>query len=387
MPNNLFNDSATITHHVVNSGFRGGMFPNDPKNLNAAVMLAAQKKIESWPNYQPTPLVRLDPIAALCGVKTVFYKDEAHRFGLKSFKALGGAYAVSELVAKEIAANNDPENLTVVTATDGNHGRSVAWGAKLAGCRAHIYIHKHVSKEREKAMTTYGATVTRVNGNYEDSLAACKADAEKNGWHIVSDTSWSGYRDIPLLIMAGYTLIGQEITHQLGQDDLTHCFLPIGVGGLAAGIVAPLWQQMNHRLPNMISVESNMSACFFESISAQTPILVDINEETLMAGLSCGEVSTLAWELLQPSLKHCLAIDDKAVAPLMTKFADSSIAGIPIEAGECATSGLAALIAAKQDQALWQQLGFDADSVILLIGTEGATDGDIYQKLTTAGNH
>ena len=128
-----------------------------------------------------------------------------------------------------------------------------------------------------------------------------------------------------------------------------------------------------------------MSACFLESIAAQTPTLVDISEETLMAGLSCGEVSALAWELLKPSLSHCLAIDDAAVAPLMVKFADGTIGGMPIEAGECSTSGLAALLAAKQDPQRWQQLGLSADSVILLIGTEGATDAGIYAELTAAG--
>jgi diaminopropionate ammonia-lyase len=381
----LYDSSAIIKHHAVNAGFRGGNFPNDPNNLNAEVMRAAQTQITSWPGYAPTPLISLAPIADLCGVKAVYYKDESHRFGLKSFKALGGAYAVAELAAAERAAGRDPAQLVVTTATDGNHGRSVAWGAQLAGCRAEIFIHEHVSKARETAMAAYGATVTRVMGNYEASLDACKQDAATHGWHIVSDTSWDGYRDIPLLIMAGYTIIGQETIQQLGKDSLTHCFLPIGVGGLAGGVVAPLWQHMNNKLPSMISVESHMSACFLESIAAQTPTVVDITQETLMAGLSCGEVSALAWELLQPSLTHCLAIDDSAVAPLMAKFADGTIAGTPIEAGECATSGLAALLAAKKQPALWHQMGFDADSIILLIGTEGATDADIYKQLTTVG--
>jgi diaminopropionate ammonia-lyase len=193
--------------------------------------------------------------------------------------------------------------------------------------------------------------------------------------------------DVPLLIMAGYTLIGKEVIDQLGATELTHCFLPVGVGGLAGGVIAPLWQHMNDNLPSFITVESHMSACFLESIAARAPTLVDIKEETLMAGLSCGEVSALAWDLLQPSLSHCLAIDDTAVAPLMAKFADGTIGGMPIEAGECATSGLAALLAAKKDKQRWQQLGLSNDSVILLIGTEGATDADIYSELTTTGRH
>lgn len=387
MSHPLFAKSATILKHVQNTGYRGGAFPNSTDNLNADVMQTAQSTIIGWPGYSPTPLLSLEPVATLCGVRAVYYKDESHRFGLKSFKALGGAYAVAKLVEAEKKAGRDPAQLTVTTATDGNHGRSLAWGAQLAGCRAEIYIHKHVSTARESAMSSYGANVTRVNGNYEASLAACKADAEAHGWQIVSDTSWRGYRDVPLLIMAGYTLIGQEVTKQLGPDKLTHCFLPIGVGGLAGGVVAPLWQYMNDDMPIMISVESHMSACFLESIAAQAPTLVDINEETLMAGLSCGEVSALAWELLQPSLSHCLAIDDTAVAPLMAKFLDGTIGGRPIEAGECATSGLAALLAAKQDAQHWQQLGLSDESVILLIGTEGATDADIYSELTSSGKN
>ena len=378
---------ANIIKHVKNDGFKPSRFPNSKNNLNDAVINTAQSTITSWPGYAPTPLIRLERIAATCGVRAVYYKDEAHRFDLKSFKALGGAYAVAQLVNKEKKAGRDPSKLTVTTATDGNHGRSVSWGAQLTRCHAEIYIHKNVSTARETAMAHYGATVTRVDGNYEASLAACKADAEKHGWHIISDTSWDGYRDIPLLIMAGYTLIGREVIDQLGAETLTHCFLPIGVGGLASGIVAPLWQHMNENLPCMISVESYMSACFLESIAAQTPTLVDITEETLMAGLSCGEVSQLAWELLQPSLSHCVAIDDAAVAPLMARFADGTIGGVKIEAGECSTSGLAALMAAKQDPQCWQNLGFNADSVILLIGSEGATDADIYAELISSGRN
>lgn len=382
---------ATITKHHANKGFRGGAFPNDPANLDETVMQAAQSQISTWPGYQPTPLVCLPNIATVCGVKAVYYKDESCRFDLKSFKALGGAYAVANLVAAEIAAGRDPSQLTVTTATDGNHGRSVAFGAQLAGCRCEVYIHQHVSTVRESAMAAYGANVTRVTGNYEASLFACKKDAEMHGRQIVSDTSWPGYRDIPLLIMAGYTLIGQEVIAQIGiggeeeEETLSHCLLPVGVGGLAGGIVAPIWQHMNDKLPIMISVESDMSACFLESIAAETPTLIDITEETLMAGLSCGEVSLLAWELLQPSLSHCLAIDDAAVAPLMAAFANGIIADAPIEAGECATSGLAALLAAKKDPLLWQEMDFNSESVVLLIGTEGATDADLYAELTAAG--
>ena len=353
-------------------------FPDAPHLLNNANMGRAFDTISKWPGYTPTPLIDLPEIAAYCGVARVVYKDESTRLGLGAFKALGGAYAVADLVREQVANGANVDEVTVATATDGNHGRSVAWGAKLAGCNAKIYIHEHVSKARETAMQAYGAEVIRVQGNYEVSLADCKADADANDWHLVSDTSWEGYVDVPRAIMAGYTVMGREIIDQLDEEALTHAFLPIGVGGLAAGVAAPLWAHMGAQLCNLISIESTMSCCFADSIEAGKPILYDITEETLMAGLSCGEVSLVAWEILQPALSHSMAISDEAVAPLMRWFHGRSPS---IEAGECSTSGLAGLLQAHKNSGYWQTMGFDCNSVVLLIGTEGATDPDLYAKI------
>ena len=374
-----------IVRSVANKGYQPAPFPEFADNLNSATMHKAASTITKWPDYRPTPLLSLDAVAAHCGVKSVLYKDESQRFGLKSFKALGGAYAVAELVAAARIAGIDPARITVTTATDGNHGRSVAWGAQQAGCKAEIYIHQHVSQQRADAMAAFGAKINRIKGNYEASLAACKADAEAQDWPIVSDTSWPGYRDVPLGIMAGYSVMGDEIIAQMGSAPPTHCFLPVGVGGMAAGIVAPFWRDAGPALGKMIAVESYMSSCFLDSIEAQQPQLVDIADETLMAGLSCGEVSDLAWQILQPSLHHCVSITDDAIAPLMAGFAANKFGGGSIEAGECATAGLAALLAAHQNPAVWQALELGPDATVLLIGTEGATDPQIYQSMLTAG--
>lgn len=370
--------ATTDAKIITNKAHRHLPFPDAAHLLNRENMQRARETISNWPGYAPTPLHDLPEIAKHCGVARVVYKDESSRMGLGAFKALGGAYAVADLAKQESAKGGDVSALTVATATDGNHGRSVAWGAQLAGCRAKIYIHQHVSKAREDAMKAFGADVIRVEGNYELSLAVCKEEAEANGWHIVSDTSWEGYVDVPRSIMAGYTVMGKEIVDQLGDTRLTHAFLPVGVGGLAAGVAAPLWAHMEENLCNLISVESVMSPCFAVSIEAEKPTLFDITEETLMAGLSCGEVSILAWEILQPTLSHCMMISDKAVAPLMRWFHQHNPS---IEAGECSTSGLAGLLQAHRDPAKWQQLGFDENSVVLLIGTEGATDPDLYQRI------
>ena len=377
--------ACRIIKAVPNSGRKPSPFPEFSDNLNSDNMDQAYAEITTWSGYRPTPLVSLDKLADFCGIRSIVYKDESKRLDLKSFKALGGAYAVAKLAADQMALGIAPKTITVTTATDGNHGRSVAWGAKQAGCQAEIYIHEHVSPQRANAMAAFGAKINRISGNYEASLAACKKDAETNGWHIVSDTSWDGYREIPLDIMAGYSVMGRETLDQMETAKPSHCFLPIGVGGMAAGIVAPLWRDAGASLGKMIAVESFMSSCFLNSIEAQVPCLVDISEETLMAGLSCGEISDLAWQVLQPSLHHCLSITDDAIAALMAGFANGSFGGGSIEAGECATAGVAALLAAKNDPAIWQALEFGPSSVALLIGTEGATDPIIYNALLAKG--
>lgn len=365
----------------VNPGHSASPFPNRPGSLDGAVMDRAQAVISGWDGYAPTALHDLPEIADHLGVARVVYKDESTRFGLGSFKALGGAYAVAALVGKIEAGGGTAGDLTVATATDGNHGRSVAWGAARAGCAAKIYIHAHVSKAREDAMAAFGAEVIRIDGNYEASLAACKQDAEAHGWQIVSDTSWEGYHEVPLMVMAGYTVMAREIVDQLGTTP-SHAMLPVGVGGLAAGIIAPLWQAAGSSLGHMIAVESHMSACMRDSLVAGTPTLVDITEETLMAGLSCGEVSDLAWDILKPTVSHCVTVGDEAVAPLMRWFHHRAES---IEAGECSTSGLAALLVMHEDRAAWEQLSMTPESVVLLVGTEGATDPDFYRQTVGAG--
>ncbi|MDG2475187.1 MAG: diaminopropionate ammonia-lyase [Paracoccaceae bacterium] len=366
-----------------NKNFKKMRFPNLEESLNSRNMQTAYDVISKWPKYEPTKLYSLNRVADFCGVRSVLYKDESTRFGLGSFKALGGSYAIANLIEDYKTKGKLPSEITIATATDGNHGRSVSWGAKLAGCNAKIFIHAEVSVEREKAMSELGADVIRINGNYEASLAACKDQAKLNNWLIVSDTSWAGYRKIPMEIMAGYSVMSKEILDQMGSSKPSHTFLPIGVGGLAAGVVAPIWNAMNTDLGQIISVESHFSQCFLDSIVHGKPTTVDIKEETLMAGLSCGEVSEIAWEILKPTISHCMSIGDEGIPLLMKYFSKGEFGDECIEAGECATSGIAALLIAKQNQDIWKRLNFDHQSDVLLIGTEGATDPDLYNKLIT----
>ena len=380
----LINEAAAMVKlntFIENASKRNTEFPNSKTSLDSKKMFKAYEAISNWPDYKQTELIKLNKVAEWCGIKSVLYKDESTRFGLGSFKALGGAYAVATLAKEYQKEGKDSANLTVATATDGNHGRSVSWGAKLAGCKSKIFIHANVSQERERAMSLLGADVVRINGNYEASLAACKEAAELNNWPIVSDTSWKGYRETPMQIMAGYSVMSKEIIEQMGSSRPTHTILPIGVGGLAAGIVAPMWEDMNANLGKMISVESHFSQCFLNSISNGKPTLVDIKEETLMAGLSCGEVSEIAWEILKPTLSHCMSIADEGIAKIMQLFANGDFGETSIEAGECSASGLAALLIAKNNPSIWRQLELNKDSTVLLIGTEGATDPVLYKQL------
>ena len=337
----------------------------------------AYSTIRQWPAYQPTPLVSMTDIAAVAGVEKVYYKDESSRFGLGSFKALGGSYAIDCL-------SQDPsiDELVVCTATDGNHGRSVAWGARLCGAECHVFIHANVSEGRAQAIAALGAVIHRIEGNYDDSIAACNQQAAKYGWQVVSDTSWEGYREIPALIMAGYSVMTFEMMDQLNGDIPSHVLLQAGCGAMAGALIASMWYHWGARLPTIIMVESDRSDCVYQSLKRDDIHLVNIVEETVMAGLSCGEVSALAWPLIRKGAAHAVTIDDAGVGPMVRWLANSTTADRPnIVGGECSACGLIALLAIQQDPALANDMGIDSESRVLVIGTEGNTDAEMYDNI------
>lgn len=337
----------------------------------------AQDVISNWPQYAPTPLLDLSDIASVAGVKKIHYKDESGRFGLGSFKALGGAYAVQYLVQQR-----EGEQLVVCTATDGNHGRSVAWGAQLLGVECHIFIHANVSQSRADVMAEFGASIHRVSGNYDDSIAECITMANDNGWQIVSDTSWEDYQEVPRQVMAGYSVMTQEIINQLGPDKPTHIILQAGCGGMAGAVIGSLWAHWKDELPVIIIVESTLSDCVYQSLIRDEIYLVNIVEETIMAGLSCGEVSGLAWPLINKGTSHVLTIDDEGVAPMMRWLANPLDDARPaVVAGECSASGLIGLMAIRNNVQLAKEIGINRESSVLVLGTEGDTDPEVYQRI------
>ena len=357
----------------------------------------AKASITSWPTYAPTPLHNLPALADEIGIAQLFYKDEATRLGLGSFKALGGAYAVLHSVAQEISVRgstatdiealmagqlSQAAEITVVTATDGNHGRSVAWGARNVGCRCIIYMHAEVSPGRQSAVESLGAEVIRVAGDYGDSVRQAARDAAANNWLLVSDTAWPGYTDIPRAVMAGYTVMSTEAMNQLPPASTpTHVFIQGGCGGLAGAVCADLWHRYDTQRPRFIVVEPVPADCLFQSAVAGAVVNISVTRESVMGGLSCGEVSLLGWDILESGADHFLTIEDDAVGPLMKQLAQGTGDDPRIVAGEAAVAGLAGCIAARADADLCQTLALNEQSTVLVFGTEGATDPTIYRQL------
>ena len=364
--------------------------------LSDSAFRVAQQEIASWPGYGETPVRTLTKLAQAIGVKQILYKDEGDRFGLGSFKALGGAYAVFRLIQQELKQRTGVEvrskdlvsrsftdvtsGITVTCATDGNHGKSVAWGAQKFGCRCVIYVHASVSDARCRAIASYGAEVRRVAGNYDDAVRQAASDAVKHGWHVVSDTSYEGYVNVPRDVMQGYSIMVEEALNQTSVKP-THAFVQGGVGGLAAAVCSHLWQRYGKQRPTYVVVEPDKADCLYRSAISGEPTVVHGALDTIMAGLACGEVSLLAWKILQPGADAFMTISDEAAAEAMRILADAQFGDEPVVAGESAVAGLAGLILAAGDPSSRAKLALGPDSVVLLFGTEGATDPEVYQRI------
>lgn len=372
---------------------RGGAYPARLRSVQSLDAFAqAQAEIARWPGFAPTPLRALPGLAAAHGLASVHYKDEGGRFGLGSFKALGGAYAVMRLLQRAVADRTGQvpdagaliagrhraitRGVTVTCATDGNHGRSVAWGARLFGCACVIYIHAGVSEGRRAAIAAYGAEVIRTDGNYDDSVRQAQADADRLGRLVVSDTSYPGYRDVPREVMQGYSIMAAEALEQIGAPP-SHVFVQGGVGGAAAAVLAHLWERFGKARPILVVVEPDRADCILRSARAGKPVVLTGDLDTVMAGLSCGEVSELAWEILDPGADGFMAIEDQRAIALMRLLADGVVGDGPIVAGESAVAGLAGALAARERGAF----GLGPNSRLLVFGTEGATDPALYARI------
>ena len=333
----------------------------------------AYSSIKNWNGYSPTPLINLNKLSKELNLKNIFYKDESKRFDLKSFKALGGAYAV-----EKISKGN--KDMTVSTATAGNHGRSVAWGAKRLGLKCKIFISEFVSDERGRAMENLGAEVIKVKGNYEKSLIECIKQSTENNWQIIQDVAWDNYLLVPKYTMAGYSVMMKEIFDQLQNKQITHIILQAGVGGMAGAMIAGIARYLTN-IPTTMVVEPDSAACVLESIKTGKIEKIDIKRESLMGGMSCGEVSLVPWEILKNSIKYCISLPDDDIAKTMKLLGNASFSNEKIIAGENSAPGVISLIASCEDQKIKKELNLDSNSNVLVIGCEGDTDREMYEKL------
>ena len=374
------------------------LFPN-PRLGNPGVVVLphagfrrAKAEITQWEGYRPTPLLDLAEVARDAGLAAMRLKDESGRFGLGSFKALGGAYAVANVLANELArlgvtraaTSADLASgrlaaatgaLTVTCATDGNHGRAVAWGAGRFGCRCVIFVHETVSQGRIDAIASYGAEVRRVPGTYDDAVREAARVADTEGWFVVSDTAWPGYTEVPRDIMQGYRLMADEAADQWEGDPPTHVFIQGGVGGVAAAVSAQMRARFSPS-PRLIVVEPDRAACLLASAELGEPTTIPGDLDTLMAGLACGEPSLLAWQELDRAAAAFMAVPDDAAVDCMRL-----LAGLGIVSGESGVAGLAGCLLALGDPAARASLELSETSRVLLFSTEGATDPALYRIL------
>lgn len=393
---------AIALEYLLNPSFKGSARYDFElsKFMNKQQLQIASNEIKLWPGYAVTPLHSLPALAEQLGVARIDYKDESERFGLGSFKALGGAYAVAKVLSREVERRlgrtvkmedllSDPDvrqvsaSLTVTAATDGNHGRSVAWGAHLFGCICAIYVSEVVSPGRIQAIESYDASVFRVPGGYDQAVQRADLDAKENGWFLVSDTSYEGCTDTVCDVMQGYQLMVDEIMDSL-EEMPTHIFVQAGGGSLAAAVCAYFWERLGESKPIFIVVEPKTFDGLYQSIKQGKIVPHKENQQTIMGELACGVPSTIAWEILSTGANAFCLIDDAATIAVMRLLAFPLGDDPVLVAGESAVAGLAAAIGAMQDAKNRVDLGLDAHSRILVLGTEGDTDPVIYQNIVGA---
>jgi len=376
-----------------------------PTELQQIMSIAAAHESLAWLSAWdqlgdgPTPLYSLPDLAARLDVAQVLVKDESVRSPLGSFKALGAPIALVRLILRRWPDQKiDPRALiqggyadlvskfTVISATDGNHGRALAAAAKTIGCACVIVLHANVSLEREAAIAAYGAKILRIIGNYDESVEEAARLAAANGWEVVSDTSYEGYQDVPRDVMQGYGAIAGEALAQANveasdQSPFTHVMVQGGVGGLAAGVVSYLWERYGADRPKFIVVEPVQADCLFQSAMQGRASKATGSVDSVMAGLACGEASPLAWKFLDESVDFFMTISDDDAVTAMHMLARGSERDVPIVSGESGAAGLAGLAVLRKLEADSGGIGFDSNSRVLLISTEGATAPQVYLQL------
>lgn len=360
------------------------------------------------PGFKMSPLKSLAHLAEMLGVGGIWVKDESQRMSLRSFKVLGGSFAIYRFIKAKLGLDHlevplaelsSPEvraklgDLTFAAATDGNHGRGVAWAAAQLGFKSVIYVHKFTSQARIQAIASLGARVEVIDGTYDDAVRQITLDAEQHGWHVISDTSWEGYQDIPKWVMQGYTTMLSEVQEQLAAQGFvkpTHVFVQAGVGALAAATIGFYAKRFGAERPKTAVVEPDRAACLYRSIEAGdgAPHSFPGDLNTIMAGLACGDPSPLAWSILKDYADVFVQCPDYVAGTGMRVYA-VPLEGDPfIVSGESGAVTLGALLFAMQlpeYAGLRERLELGPDSHILLLNTEGNTDPDHFRRIVWEG--
>ena len=369
----------------------------------------ARKFHQSFPEYKSTPLAALDDLAALFGVKSIHVKDESYRFGLNAFKGLGGSFCIGNYVAQKLGMDiedltyeflTSPEvketlgTITFITATDGNHGRGIAWTANRLGQGCVVLMPKGSASERLENIRALGAESWITDVNYDDTVRLAKELADKNGWILVQDTAWEGYEEIPTWIMQGYTTMGSEIVEQLEESESpTHIFLQAGVGAMAGamtGFFADYYDKKDAKGPKIVIVDPDKADCIYRTAATNDGELhmVDGDLDSIMAGLCCGEPCTIGWNVLKSRADAFISMADEYAARGMRILGNPTGCDPRVISGEsgAATLGFVASVLMDEQLAeLKQLLEIDENSRILCISTEGATDQAGYRRIVWDG--
>ncbi len=382
-----------------------------PEFLKEAAVSHIRKFHETVPDYRATPLVRLDGLAKKLGVKRIYVKDESKRFGLNAFKSLGGIYAVARVLCRELSLDigrvsfadlqapkikNKMKDIVFITATDGNHGRGVAWAASRFGCKSYIYMTKGTVRSRVDAIKAAGAEDVIVTDlNYDDTVRLAAKLAEENGWKLTQDTAWEGYEEIPEWITQGYTTMGAEMLDQLRLDGIakpTHLFLQAGVGSFAGSILGYFANRFDGDPPVTTIVEPVNVACVLESAlygDGKTHAVPGI-QQTIMAGLNCGEPCLTTWGILRDLSSFYAACPDFVSAKGMRTLSNPLGNDAKIISGESGAvgPGLLTLLLEREDLAeTGRMMGINEDSVVLFVSTEGDTDPIGYYDVVYNGKY
>lgn len=364
---------------------------------------------ESFPQYTTTPLAKLDSMASYLGLQEVYVKDESYRFGLNAFKVLGGSFAMARYIAKQTGKDvselpynvltseelrNEFGQATFFTATDGNHGRGVAWAANKLGQKAVVFMPKGSTETRLKNIQKENAIATIEEVNYDECVRMAAAAAAKtpNGV-VVQDTAWDGYEEIPAWIMQGYGTMAMEADEQLtayGCDRPTHVFVQAGVGSLAGAVQGYFANRFPENPPKVVVVEADVAACLYKGAKTGDGSIqiVDGDMQTIMAGLACGEPNTISWDILRNHVDTFVSAPDWAAAKGM-RMLSAPIKGDPQvvsgESGAAPFGVLACIMLMDEYKELREHLGLDENSRVLLFSTEGDTDPERYKNIVWDG--